>query len=90
MSEIPEKPIPDDVKPSPVDITIQITKASGGGLGLQILGQSVKLVDCRKLLEWALNRVNDEITTEIVKGLFEEKAKANGFRKFSLKGLLTR
>jgi hypothetical protein len=85
MSETQEGHTPEESK---FRISIQITENLDGSLGLQVLGQAVKLVECRKMLSWALSRVNDEITAEIVRNLMEEKVKANGFRKFSLRGMM--
>lgn len=84
MSETPADPTPDADK---FRISLQITEAQDGTLGFQVLGQAVKLSDARKLLMWAMTRINDEITLELVKSLMEEKVKANGFRKLSLSGL---
>lgn len=85
MSENADAGTPDDQKQGPeFRITIQVTESKTGDLGMQVMGQAVRLVECRKMLEWALNRVNDEIHAETTKNILadalEKKARANGFR----------
>ena len=87
MSEKPADPTPDADKPQEFKISVQLTESMDGTLGFQVLGQAVKLSDVRKVLQWALTRINDEITVELVKNVMDEKVKANGFRKLSLTGL---
>lgn len=90
MSETPEQPTPEEK----FKISIQITESLTGDLGLQVLGEKVKLSDVRKLLTWALYRVNDEISAELAKNILEDKLKsnikANGFRKLPILNLFTK
>ena len=73
-----------EAKKQEFKVSIQITESEDGTLGLQVLGQAVKLIDCRKLLQWALNRTQDEILTELVNKTIEQKMAQrihpNGFR----------
>lgn len=88
MSENTENHTPEG-KPEekPFQASIQITKGKDGKYGLQAIGEGFTMIECRKMIEWALNTVNEKLMDdrieEYIKSAAQKKIVRPGFRNGS-------